>query len=62
MSTKWLYLTVQAAPPPVKGGEWTSEEVRKRDNIDNNIDVKIFPLVKDYSTSELIRQINQKSE
>ncbi|HBY68777.1 MAG TPA: ribose 5-phosphate isomerase B [Flavobacteriaceae bacterium] len=56
--------TIEAIEPSVvvKGGEWTSEEVRKRDNIDNNIDVKIFPLVKDYSTSELIRQINQKSE
>lgn len=41
----------------VKGGEWPAEEVRKRDRIPDNIEVKTFPLVKNYSTTNIIRKI-----
>ncbi len=34
----------------VKGGDWTAEEVRKRDNIPDDIEVKVFPFVDDIST------------
>jgi bifunctional ADP-heptose synthase (sugar kinase/adenylyltransferase) len=33
----------------VKGGEWTAEQVRERDNIPEDIEIKLFPLVQDYS-------------
>jgi len=42
----------------VKGGEWTAEEVRKRDEIPNNIDIKIFDLVSDRSTTDTIKKIH----
>ena len=29
----------------VKGGEWTAEQVRERDNIPEDIEIKRFPLV-----------------
>jgi ribose 5-phosphate isomerase B len=41
----------------VKGGEWTAEQVRKRDNIPEDVEIKLFPLVKDYSTTNTIRKI-----
>ena len=41
----------------VKGGEWTADEVRVRDNIPDDIEVKIYPLVKDYSTTEILKKI-----
>jgi len=41
----------------VKGGEWTSEEVRVRDNIPDNIEIKLFPIVDDYSTTNTIKKI-----
>lgn len=48
----------------VKGGEWTAEEVRERDEVPPNIEIKIFPLVKNpetldekYSTSGVIQKI-----
>ena len=55
--------TIQAVQPSivVKGGEWTAAEVRERDDIDSSIDIKIYPLIKDYSTSNVIKKINQKS-
>ena len=46
----------------VKGGEWTAEEVRQRDNIEENIEVKIFPLVKNYSTTSVIKKIHDKAD
>lgn len=42
----------------VKGGEWTSEQVRERDQVPDNIKVKIFPLVKDKSTTGTIKKIH----
>jgi len=41
----------------VRGGEFTADEIRERDNIPNEIDIKIFPLVHNRSTSEVIRKI-----
>ncbi|KAA6455593.1 RpiB/LacA/LacB family sugar-phosphate isomerase [Acidobacteria bacterium AB60] len=41
----------------VKGGEWLAEEVRQQDEIPENVEIKIFPLVKGYSSSTIIRKI-----
>ncbi len=43
----------------VKGGEFTVSEVRDRDNIPTEIDIKIFPLTGQYSTTNIINQISQ---
>jgi ribose 5-phosphate isomerase B len=43
----------------VKGGEWTADEVRKRDNIPDSIAIKVFPLVSGYSSSNTILNIRQ---
>jgi len=43
----------------VKGGEWTAKEVRKRDNIPKKIEVKIFPIVADYSTTNTLKKIKE---
>lgn len=40
----------------VKGGEWTADEIRKRDGIPEEIDIKIFPLLKGYSTKQFIQK------
>ena len=42
----------------VKGGEWTANEVRVRDEIPEGIEVKIFPLIKDRSTTGTIKKIH----
>tara|TARA_R110002110_G_scaffold12902_1_gene61756 strand:- start:12414 stop:13064 length:651 start_codon:yes stop_codon:yes gene_type:complete len=41
----------------VKGGEWTAADVRERDKVSDNIEIKIFPLVENYSTTNTIRKI-----
>jgi rfaE bifunctional protein nucleotidyltransferase chain/domain len=41
----------------VKGGEWTVDEVRSRDEIEDSVSIKIFPIVKDYSTTNTIKKI-----
>ena len=43
----------------VKGGQWTADEVRKRDNIPEDIEVKIFPLVQNYSTTNVLKKIKE---
>jgi len=46
----------------VKGGEWTADEVRERDKIPDNIEIKIFPFVKNFSTTNIVKKIHsQKS-
>jgi len=40
----------------VKGGEWTSEEVRKRDKIPSNTEIKIFPFLENYSTTGILKK------
>ena len=44
----------------VKGGEWTADEVRLRDEIPDHIDVKIFPFIQDYSTTSVIKKIHEQ--
>jgi len=46
----------------VKGEEWTAEEIRKRDAIPPEIDIKVYPLVTGYSTTSIIRRINARSQ
>jgi len=41
----------------VKGSEWTSDEVRVRDNIPAEIDVKVYPIVEGYSSTAAINHI-----
>jgi len=43
----------------VKGGEWTAAEIRKRDNIPKKIEVKIFPFVPNYSTTNTLKKIKE---
>jgi len=47
----------------VKGAEWNAEEVRRRDSIPDQIEVKVFPLVfeapgKKYSTTSIVERIH----
>jgi ribose 5-phosphate isomerase B len=47
----------------VKGAEWSTAEVRRRDSIPEHIEVKVFPLVlespgKKYSTSSIIERVH----
>ena len=51
-----LYNSVRPAVI-VKGGEWTAEEIRKRDNIPEEIIVKIFPILDNYSTTNTLNKI-----
>lgn len=44
----------------VKGSEWRSEQVRDQDEIPPEIEVKIFPIVKGYSSTQIIQQIRDK--
>ncbi|MES2953221.1 MAG: ribose 5-phosphate isomerase B [Patescibacteria group bacterium] len=51
----------------VKGGEWTAEEVRKRDEIPDHIEVKVYPIVMQasgvkYSTTDLIGRMENDGE
>jgi ribose 5-phosphate isomerase B len=41
----------------IKGSEWTADEVRERDDIPENIQVKVYPLVGDYSTTNTMQKI-----
>jgi ribose 5-phosphate isomerase B len=41
----------------VKGGEWTADEVRQRDQIPQEINVKIYPVVDSYSTTNTLKKI-----
>ena len=42
----------------VKGGEWTHEEIRVRDGIPDEIEIKIFPLADGYSTTSTLTKIS----
>jgi rfaE bifunctional protein nucleotidyltransferase chain/domain len=46
----------------VKGGEWTVDEVRDRDNIPSSVEVKVFPIVGKYSTTNIINQISSSED
>ena len=41
----------------VKGSEWTADEVRERDNIPENVQIEVYPLVGDYSTTNTMHKI-----
>ncbi len=41
----------------IKGSEWTADEVRGRDNIPENIQIKVYPLVGNYSTTNTMQKI-----
>ena len=43
----------------VRGGEFTADEIRERDGINDNVIVKIFPIVGDKSTTNVIEKIKQ---
>ncbi len=45
----------------VKGGEWTADEVRKRDSVPDTVQVKIFPMKQGYSTTGIIRTIKTRA-
>lgn len=44
----------------VKGGEWTADEVRRRDQVPEHVRVKIFPFKPGYSTTEVICTIKAR--
>jgi len=46
----------------VKGGEWTVDQIRTRDDIPPEIEIKVFPIVGKYSTTNIINQISQADE
>ena len=43
----------------VRGGEFTANEIKERDGIDDNVIIKIFPIVTDKSTTNVIEKIKQ---
>ena len=56
--TKTLGIIQQVKPDiVVKGGEWPAEEVRRRDQIPPEIEVKVCPLLADFSTTSLIKKM-----
>ena len=56
--TKILGIIQQVKPDiVVKGGEWPAEEVRRRDQIPPEIEVKVCPLLADFSTTSLIKKM-----
>lgn len=44
----------------VKGGEWTAAQVRERDEVPDDIEIKIFPFLKSYSTTSVIKKIHEQ--
>jgi ribose 5-phosphate isomerase B len=43
----------------VKGGEWTAEDVRQRDDIPEHIGVKVCPLLPGYSSTNIIEHLKE---
>lgn len=41
----------------VRGGEYTASEIRQRDNIPDNIEIKIFPYIEGISTTNTLKRI-----
>lgn len=60
-STEELQEFYQTLSPDVivKGSEWTADEVRTRDCIPETIQVKVYPLVGDYSTTNTMQKIRE---
>lgn len=42
----------------VKGSEWTEEQIRKQDEIPQEIDIKVYPLYGNHSTTNLLKKID----
>lgn len=60
-STEELQGFYQTLSPDVivKGSEWTADEVRERDVIPEEIQIKVYPLVGDYSTTNTMHKIRE---
>lgn len=43
----------------IKGSEFTAKQIRKRDQIDENIEIKTFPMNDEYSFNSLIKKIKK---
>ncbi|MBI3305391.1 ribose 5-phosphate isomerase B [Candidatus Parcubacteria bacterium] len=60
--TATLPLIKQIKPDVVvKGGEWTAAEVRRRDKIPPEIEVRVFPLLAGYSTTNMVKTITGRN-
>ncbi len=44
----------------VKGGEWSANEVRERDEVSEETEIKIFSFISGYSTTEVVKKIKRK--
>lgn len=42
----------------VKGSEWTEEQIRRQDEIPREIDIKVYPLYGNHSTTNLLKKID----
>ena len=60
-STEELQGFYQTLAPDVivKGSEWTADEVRERDVIPEEIQIKVYPLVGNYSTTNTMHKIRE---
>ena len=60
-STEELQGFYQTLTPDVivKGSEWTADEVRERDVIPEEIQIKVYPLVGNYSTTNTMHKIRE---
>lgn len=60
-STEELQGFYQTLSPDVivKGSEWTADEVRERDVIPEEIQIKVYPLVGNYSTTNTMHKIRE---
>ncbi|MBI4117384.1 MAG: adenylyltransferase/cytidyltransferase family protein [Parcubacteria group bacterium] len=45
----------------VRGGEHTPEEIIARDGVPSSIQIKLFPIVRDFSTTEVIKKVLNKN-
>ena len=59
---RWKAEAIKSLKPNiiVKGGEWTAEEVRERDEIPENIEVFVYPFKEGYSSTNIIKMIKER--
>lgn len=43
----------------VKGGEWTPEQIRQRDKVPAEIDIKIYPVEPGHSTTDTLKKVKE---
>ena len=41
----------------VKGAEWTAEEIRAKDRVPDDVEIKVYPLLSGYSTTKTVEHI-----